>query len=489
MADEARSLAGKRSAFDALVRALRAPAHQSDGRQLLDAAASAVELCAGEISQTGAAALVRLTTLDELAQPHLRRLTHELIDRHAERKTEVPGSWAPGDRFLSALFDAYRAAFEQIEGARMQRGVRIELLVRRIRNAGNLLKWQALSYYQADSALWEDMLGAYLLGRDEGILSRQVTLRAGRNAVTSLEREFARALALGCASLDQLALDGIDIADRVVRYVMPTLVYSESCSQGAAYVLPFRSGERPRRLRPGAKETESGIYFDPTSALELLGELNSVMLKGLVPAALAAGACARERVLAAVHHLRRAWAGVPFARRYRRHPLAGRLRALLGFHDLALELSAQFEGEETAEAWDMFDVSRNGIGILVPAEDCGRIMVGDLIGVQGEDGGTWHIGVVRRIVRSRDGAGIVGMESITRCAVAASMDDGRAPSEAIVFDPVRRGGAIRLAHAASGSAASSEAIFLSQGGRICKLRRLSTVVRGADFEVSSYQVL
>lgn len=489
MADEARSLAGKRGAFDALVRALRAPAHQSDGRQLLDTAASAVELCVAEIRQAGAASLVRLTTLDELAQPHLRRLTCEMIDCHAGRKTEAPDSWIPGDRFLSALFIAYRTAFDQVEAAAMQRGARIDLLVRRVRNAGNLLKWQALSYFQADTSLWGDLLAAYLLGRDDGILSRQVTLRAGRNAVTSLEREFARALALGCASLDQLSLDGIDITDRVVRYVTPALAYSESRSQGAAYLLPFGSDERPRRLRSGVDEAESGIYFDPASALELLGELNGVMLKGLVPAALASGACARERVLAAVHHLRRTWSSVPIARRHRRHPLAGRLRALLGFRDLALELSAQVEGEETAEAWDMFDVSRNGIGIVVPAEDCDRIMVGDLIGVQGEEGGTWHIGVVRRIVRSREGAGIVGMESITRSAVAASMDDGRAPSEAIVFDPVRRGGAIRLAHPAAGPAAKSDAVFLSQGGRICKLRRLSTVVRGADFEVSSYQVL
>ena len=136
----------------------------------------------------------------------------------------------------------------------------------------------------------------------------------------------------------------------------------------------------------------------------------------------------------------------------------------------------------------MLDVSRNGIGILVPGADCEQICVGDILGVQAEDGETWHVGIVRRIVRVEGGDGIVGMETIAKSVTTASIDNGQALTDALVCVPVRRGGSVRIAHS-PGDPSGGDLVFLSQSGRVCKLRRLSTLVRGSGYELSSYHVL
>ena len=469
------------------MRALRAPAHSADGVQLLDTAAAALDACVEDIRETGLAGVTRLLNLDDLAQPHLRRMVLGVLDPEDGIAPRAHEAWLAGGRFLTALLIAYRETPALLNPAQLQRSVRVELLVRRLRAGANLLHWRAYAYFPGDSELWSEIVSAYVVARENDLAGRQVALKPGRKAQTSVEREFARAIALGCASLDQLSPDGIDIVDRLIRYIVPALSISGSRGKGAAYSVSLKDAGPPRRV-VGSDLVEQGVlYLLPASAAAVLEELASVIAKGLVPAALASGPMARERVLSVIHHLRRLWSSAPPMRRHRRHSLAGKLRAIKGFHHIQNEIMATAPASEAGH-WDMLDASRNGIGIVVPADDCDRLAVGDLLGVQAEDGQSWHVAVVRRIVRSEDGTGIVGVESIARSAVPASIDDGKSPAGVLLLDPVRRGTAIRLAQAIP-SDGSTGAVFLNQDGRICKLRPLSRLLRGDGFEVLNYHVL
>ncbi len=481
-------MGGHWNAFDALVRAMRMPTRHADSVALIDTASTALERCRGEDALRGQALLGRVTNLEELAHAHLRSLTADYLQGDERFGSEHAG-WRAGCRFLQELLSTYRESLETLAPEQLQRGLRLELMVRRMRVCGNVLKWRALVYYNTpDAALWQDVVATYQLACAEGLAARHVVLRQGRAAQTSVERELLRTFALGCAGLDQLPPDAIDLSDRMIRYAAAALRLSRSADEGARFVLPLAPAAAPYRLRDTEGGPAPGIYLWPGEAAAVLEELAGVVAKGLVPAVLATGPRAGERVLGVVHHLLRQWGDIRRTRRQRRHPLQGKLKALMGFRHLHAGLLEGGEVGSHADGWGMLDVSRNGIGILVPAADCDRIVVGDLLGVQAEGGTGWHVGIVRRIVRSLDGAGIVGIETIAHSATAVAVDNGQALSDALICDPVRRGSAIRVVRPSHGPDASDH-VFLSKDGRVCKLRRLSTLVRGSGYELSNYHVL
>ncbi len=466
---------------------MRVPTDQADSRALIDTAASAVEHCAAGLVSQGVGAVTRLFQFDELAMPHLRRLTCDYLLTRGEPAGNA-ADWQVGNAFLTSLVGAYRAASGSEHGGRMQRGMQLELMVRQLRSIGSLLKWRAMSYYAADVSLWREAAATFRAARAAGLAGRQVAMRQDRAAQTSVEREMARLIALSSAGLDQMPPGSIDVTDRIIRYALPAFRLLASPQEGVRYCFDLADNGPPRRVDSMAQDGGDALYLWCEEAVGVLEELGSVVSRGLVPAALSDGSVPRETVLGGVYHLRRLWAGPRRVRRHRRHPLTGKLRALMGIKRLQSQLAERVIEPEQAWHWDMLDVSRNGVGILVPAADCERISVGDILGVQAEDGETWHVGVVRRIVRVEGGEGIVGMETIAKSVTTASIDNGKALSDALVCDPVRRGGSVRIAHP-PGDAGAGDLVFLSQSGRVCKLRRLSTLVRGAGYELSSYHVL
>ncbi|MCB1957861.1 MAG: hypothetical protein KDG55_19435 [Rhodocyclaceae bacterium] len=486
MADAA-DFKSKQGALDALVRAMRVPAEQADSRALIDTAAMAVEHCLVELGVSGSPALARIFAFDELAQPHLRRLTNDYLAARSSPDV-TSGHWAIGIAFLTTLSAAYRSALDAGNAPNIARGDHLELMVRQLRCMGNLLKWRAMAYFAADSALWSEVAVIYRRARNDGLAGRQVALRRDRSAQTSIEREMARLIALASAGLDQMPPNAVEVIDRIVRYALPAFQLLAKPAEGVRFSFALGDGLPPRRVDVATETGGDVLYLWCEEAVVVLDELASVVARGLAPAALTDRTVPRETVLGGAYHLRRLWSGPRRTRRCRRHPLTGKLRALMGIKRLQSQLGEKVEEAVDVWQWNMLDVSRNGMGILVPAADCSQISVGDILGVQAEDGESWHVGIVRRIVRVESGEGIVGIETVAKSVTTASVDNGQALSDVLLCDPIRRGGSVRIAHSPE-EAAAGDLVFLSQSGRVCKLRRLSTLVRGSGYELSSYHVL
>lgn len=236
-------------AIEALARAMRIAPEHADSRALVETATAALEHCVEDLDERGAVALASMFVLDELAQAHLRHLTAAYV---AERGP-VEGAhrrWAAGGQFLRVLMRAYRAALDAGSKHPLQSRERLELMVRQLRCAGNLLKWQALAYYPADADLWREVVSIYRAARDERLETRQVGLRKARGAHTSIERELARLMALEAAALDQLAPMSIDVADRVLRYALPAFRLSAMPVPGSMIQLSLDRIAPPRKVEP-----------------------------------------------------------------------------------------------------------------------------------------------------------------------------------------------------------------------------------------------
>jgi len=79
-------------------------------------------------------------------------------------------------------------------------------------------------------------------------------------------------------------------------------------------------------------DIESGAwYFSAQNADAALNELEDMLNKGVVPGVLDVGPGSRDRIYAALRHLRRYWCDAPVKRRYRRHVMSGSVDGVRGF--------------------------------------------------------------------------------------------------------------------------------------------------------------
>ena len=139
--------------------------------------------------------------------------------------------------------------------------VNAELLARLVRAGANLIKWDYLRYGPVERELWAFMGAAYLEAERTGMSQMLVSLRKDRGTQTSVEREYLRALALGCASLDQLAPDSMEIADRLIRYMLPTLRISHTPGSGACFGFRLVRPRRRFELPPVRQASSSATIF------------------------------------------------------------------------------------------------------------------------------------------------------------------------------------------------------------------------------------
>lgn len=465
--------------------------------RMVDSPAEAVRLslrsaseCLSSLEGAGLNPVLRAFKLDESSQSQIRRLMVHLVAGPLEGREQWLEEWRAGRSFLDTLSCVFLEALRSRApaGGLTKNAVNAELLARLVRAGANLIKWDYLRYGPVERELWAFMGAAYLEAERTGMSQMLVSLRKDRGTQTSVEREYLRALALGCASLDQLAPDSMEIADRLIRYMLPTLRISHKPGSGACFGLQIGAPAAPVRIASGAASEQFSHYFLPAGAGSVCDELTSVIERGLVPAAIASGARARERVLATLFHLRRLWSDRPPMRRHRRHELSARLSAVRGLKEVSARLESGAPPSIDDCEWELRNVSRGGIGLTVPSEQCESLQVGELVGFLMEGGSGWHVGVVRRIAQTVDGVGFVGVELIGREPSVVLADDGRAANEVLLCDPVRQGRTVRLA-GPSAALPVDTVVYLNLDGRIVKLKPIALLVRGNEFVLRNYQLL
>lgn len=445
--------------------------------------------CLAALGDPGLNPLQRIFRLDELSQSQIRRLALQLVGSPGGQRQEWLADWRIGRTYLDTLSCAYLEALRtRAPGGVSKSILHAELLARLIRAGSNLLKWDYLRYGPIERELWAFMGAAYREAERVGMLRMLVSLRKDRGTQTSVEREFVRAVSLGCASMDQLSPDAMEIADRLIRYVLPAVRISRQPGPGACFGLSVGAATPPRRLLGGEPAAGMSHYFLPGVLAPLLDELASVIEGGLVPAAIATGERARERVLSTLFHLRRHWSEIPPARRHRRHEVSIRLEGVRGLRGLSERLVGATSEQPGDYGWALCNVSRGGIGLSIPTEQCESLQVGELIGVRMEDGSGWHVGMVRRITLAAEDSGLVGVELIARAPAVVVVDDGRSATEVLLCDPVRQGKPVRLAGPASALHADA-VVYLSLDGRVARLKPIASLVRGNEFVLRHYQLL
>ncbi|KAA3654544.1 MAG: hypothetical protein DWQ11_04500 [Proteobacteria bacterium] len=458
------------------------PAHEPG--LALDEIASGIELMLEGPEWPVDQLVSALRDFDESAQPVIREAAQGFLQSAALGTGRGEALHAASTRVFRAIAQAGQAVLQRqrYAGAAPQ-DVSAEVATRLMRAEGSRLKWAHLLYGPYDGALWRQMGATFLEAEEEGRLVLPVRLRQSRDTETSTYREYLRAVALQCSGLAQVPVELVDVADRLILHLLPALHLGAGPVEGARFVVSPMMGAGPRRLIKALPADEPAWYFSPLLAERVLGELEHMLKKGVVPAGLGVGPGAKDLVAACIRHFRRTWYEAPAARRHRRHPMGGKLTAVRGLPSFSqLVASGDAGGLAT---WDLCDVSVGGLGLIAPVTDYGLPRIGEMVAMRSEDAAAWRLGMVRRIQRDDVSRAFIGVETFALDPRVVRADDGRAPVDVLLCDPLRRGASLRVA-APTGVLRPSASLFVAEQGAIQKLKPLGKAWRGHEFEVRTY---
>jgi len=370
-----------------------------------------------------------------------------------------------------------------------------ELCMRAIRAGAQCAKWDAFRHGPITEAVWARLNLAYRLASSPGVTRRTLRLRAERATETTVEREYLRAFALHSLGVDQLDAYRLELASRLIQYVLPYLELTEAPDAASLHWIDASSTLPPARLVKNPSNAGLPRFFSGIVASQPLQDMLEMVVAGEVPAPLvsvgeAVSGGSSGKVASVLSHMIRCWSNEPPVRRHRRHAMPGRMLVVEGLLQFARRLAGDPDAIEP-RTWQMQDASLHGVGAEAMLDDANELAVGTLVGMHLPDGNCWRVGAVRRLWRSSSKVGNIGhigrigVELLGGTPAAASVDDGSAKINVIALDPLKRGQPVRVLIPVPGPRAGVP-IYLLSGVAPIKLTPLTTLEYGADHEIRMY---
>ncbi len=443
-----------------------------------------------------------VTQLDDLARPHLKRMTREYLNTPRQSRSEEKRLWS----INSGVWQLLAANYEHCLSGLPDKGKTGEhikaalpnLCTRLIGAQAAVMKWGQFHYGPTPGTLWRQMGHALLSAEAAGVASKVISLGA-TGSLSSAQQEFNKVMAFQAASLDSLLPHEIELAERLIEYFLPHFVFTEIFSHDSVYWVdlclgqpPLRLAQRPTDVRPSQRFFKPGVAHDEIRGLLIRLEQGNDM-----PAEInLGGQYSAKTLIPVLRHLAAYLAPVPPQRKHDRHRVKHRMSVLHGLINAFVVFSGEFGGRPAGlqiESWVVENVSRGGFGAELANISGDWLKVGVLVAVQPEGGDNWLLGIVRRYNRLNDNAARVGIESVGRQIVSAELKvrsassyaavagtpallilDGNAPGELRVVLPMA-------------SFDLRETLEYTQDGRRYLLTPVALLEQTPDFEFARYR--
>lgn len=453
----------------------------------LSAAGAAIEAILANADMSEPERLRALFSLDQAVHRQARACIELYLSAISLASPARVSLWRSAHDHWALIFDAYGESLLMAAASAdpLDDVLLAELCARAIRAGGQCARWDAFRHGPITDAVWSRLNLAYRLAAERGLTRRPVRLRADRSTETTLEREYLRALALHSLGVDQLDAYRLELASRLIQYVLPYLELTAQPDAASLHWVDVAAAQPPQRLVRTPENVGMARFFSGMVATQPLQEMLELVVAGEVPAPLlAVGETAAGKVASVLSHMIHSWSNEPPVRRHRRHAMPGAMLVVEGLLRFAESLSGAPDAAPP-RVWQMRDASLQGVGAETQLDDESMLGVGMLVGMRMPDANTWRVGAVRRLWRSSSKLGRVGVELLGGTPAVAKVDDGAEAINVIVLDPVRRGQPVRVLVPLPGPRGGAP-IYLVSGNVPVKLSPLTILDYGSDHEIRMY---
>lgn len=441
--------------------------------------------------------------LDDVAQPHLRRLAREYLNTARLTRSDEKRLWAINHGFWLQAADAYESCLKIVEqknkAGELAKQALPMLAARLINALSELIKWEQFHYGPSPELVWRRMGQAFLVAEEHGVASKAVPSLGGRPGMTSPQAEYIRAVAFQAASMDSLLPLEIELAERLIEHFLGSFVFTAVAQVDSVYWVDLVLAEAPQRLaRMPTEARPTQRFFKPAGAqAQFKALLTELECGGEFPSEISLGGQFAPRVLIPVlQHLVAYLAPVPPQRSHDRHRVKHRISVLNGLINAFVVFSSEFGGRPTGlqiESWVVENVSRGGFGAQVDSNLGEWMKVGVLLAIQPEGGENWLLGIVRRYHRESDKEARIGIQTLATKASAiecrprtASSYGAAATLPALLIEEGSQAGEVRLVLPAH-SFDLRENLEYQINNRRFLLTPVAQVELTADYEVARYR--
>lgn len=440
--------------------------------------------------------------LDEATLPHARRLGRDFLTAPLLTRAQEQQLWACNHGYWMQLASAYDSCFQKVasgdkEGKSLESQLHL-LLVRLLCTHASSLKWVRFRYGQLDGRMWQTIGQAYLKSLASGLAQKNIAPYPNTREIT-IEQEYLKTLALHSSAVDNLLPLEIEIADRLIVYLLPRLIFTSQQRPDSVHFVDAAKPLPPARLFRTPEPSTTLRFISPADALDALaGIRHRIEQTGAVPAEIQLGGqYPADVVLSVLDHLVLNWQPTPPQRNHTRHPVKSKLAVINGFAVIHARLAGtptstdDIESSGNIESWTTTDVSIGGMGSLIPSAANDWMRISALVGIRPEGGDNWLIGVVRRFNRGGNGtSGSVGVETVGKNPRAIIADSDGLDTLAILLDATQAGLSDTLDLALSNTAyEGSIPLVFALDGQPMRLHAEAIIENGFDFLIARYRVV
>jgi len=365
--------------------------------------------------------------LDVTAKAPQRKLTTDFIALGSRYQNfQAQRTWNTSFQFSRELGATYQFLIDQYRqrasGAELLQPVLPVLVARAIRALRLELKWSLLRQGPVDQVLWKLASTLYSYAEGANIAADDLRVYPGTQEFSSVQLEYLQALMLWISATDTLPPENLHLVDALIEHYAEYFALVRTPRRGCHYYVDVAGGGTPARLVERVVPAPGIRYFGPDKAASMLDRtIETISERGMVPPELNPGGMHKAAsILEVLDHLARYWDPTPPTRASERKSALARISVV---HDLDAILdmvsgdSQELDFDSNMETWNVENESQTGFGAVVRETASDWLEIGSVLGIRGEEGASWGIGLVRRLSRPAAGTMYVGIESLSRGVV------------------------------------------------------------------------
>jgi hypothetical protein len=440
-----------------------------------------------------------LITLDDVAQPSLRKLSKDYFTSARPSRFQENRLWTALHGYWKQAGNAYARSVDQCvqnaKGADAAKSLLPLLLVRTLRSFAQQIKWMHMRYGPVDLSSWGVFNSVYAYAEARQLAQSKVTVYPGAAGGSTPQLEFLKGAMFGASAPDGLLPLEVELAERLIAEFAPRFVLGNAPAPDLVFWSDLAQAQPPARLSRAPQPAPGLRCYGAGAALAALHALaERLMVEGKVPPEVNLGGSYDPHVaLEVMRHLHLNWSPQAPERKAQRHAVKSRLSVTYGFNGVVGVLggsdSLDFDNKNS-ESWIVENVSAGGFGAVVPQLKGDWLRVGVLVALQPEGGSNWVLGMIRRVNRLDGQQARVGIETLSKAPALSRF------AVAGVASVTELGVLLKSSDAAEarivlkpGVFAPAQNLEVTQGQRHHVYVPQAVAERGEDYEIGRFREL